>query len=181
MTTVSMPSAACPAPPAVSLTVADGWDLRLAAGSLIHLAYAADPETGWLSVRHLVLAEPALSDQVIEGLRAVTTESGGVADEPFALTIGDRTATAVNLADSAVAGGSAAVHVAGFFAPGDESAGESASESGSESDDESGSPAPVSGLYVIGTVAGPDREERYADVRDMILSLSLGRLEEVSS
>lgn len=156
MATLAMPSPACPAPPAVSLDVPDTWRAQLSSGALMDVVFGADPQAGRLIVRHLVLVSDDLVDQVVDGFRSQTESAGGIADDPFQLRIDDRTATAFNTADDTSATGTARVVALGFF---DESA-----------------EGPASGLMFIGEASGADREDRYAEIRDMVLSASFGRL-----
>lgn len=156
MATLAMPSPACPAPPAVSLDVPDTWRAQLSSGALMDVVFAADPQAGRLIVRHLVLVSDDLVGQVVDGFRTRTETAGGIADDPFQLRIDDRTATAFNTADDTSATATARVVALGFF---DEAA-----------------EGPASGLMFIGEASGTDREDRYAEIRDMVLSASFGRL-----
>ena len=164
MATLAMPSTACPAPPAVAVELPESWHRQLSAGSLIDVVFAADPQTGRLIIRHLVLASRDLVDEVISGFRTETEAQGGMADEPFEVRIDGRTARAFNTADDRTPSGTVRAVALGFF---------------DEQPDEQADPqshGPASGLLIIGEASGGQREDRYAEIRDMVLSASFGRL-----
>ena len=163
MATLTMPGPQCPAPPAFSLEVPDTWRAQLTSGALADVVFTEDPTAGHLTVRHLVLESRDQVAEVIDGYRTQTTGGGGIVDAPFEVRSGGRTATAINTADDRSVDGIARIIVLGFFA---------ADEGG-----DTGATTPHSGLILVGAAAGPAREERYAEMRDMVLSATFGRLE----
>ena len=163
MATLAMPSATFPAPPAVSVEVPDSWQPQLSSGALMDVVFAADPQAGRLIVRHLVPASPDLVDEVVEGFRAETERQGGISDQPFEVSVDGRAAQAFNAADDRTPTSTACAVALGFF-------------EGPERSAEARGDGPVSGLLIIGEACGSEREDRYAEIRDMVLSASFGRL-----